>query len=313
MSKKLFVVLILASIVLASIGSISAQQISQYGILDFAEPFAREGETMICNGCYHYQDQPYWVVAFTADNNIMGEIVINANTGEVIKDENIARKIIYASCVINSIDQTVIAEDISSAAVLRGSAAASKDYSDTYREIANDPHTEKKLTGYANNAAASNQLIKDDYSACASLLDEIIDTENQFAEKSRSVEITELYLSKSDQFAHDYEILDGHIDKVEGDTVVLYDALITNTNDQTDRRELENEKQYILNDLTIQRQTIGLYLSSWESYKSDLNDLCEWEIEDMKDRFELAETPGFGAIFTIVGLFIVISLSRRRQ
>lgn len=313
MSKKLFAILILASIVLASVGSISAQQISQYGILDSAEPFAREGETMVCNGCYHYQDQPYFVVAFTADNIIAGEIVIDANTGEVIKDENIARKIIYASCVINSIDQTVIAEEISSAAVLRDSAAVLKDYVDAYREIANDPHTEKKLREYANNAAASNQLIKDDYFACASLLDEIIDIENQFAEKNCSVEITELYLSKDDQFAHDYEILDGHIDKVEGDTVVLYDALIANTNDQTEKRELENEKQYILDDLTTQRQTISLYLSSWESYKSDLDDLCEWEIEDMKDRFELAETPGFGGIFAVAGLLIVIYLSRRRQ
>jgi hypothetical protein len=50
MSKELFVILILASIVLASVGSTSAQQISQYKILNFAEPFAREGETMIYGG-----------------------------------------------------------------------------------------------------------------------------------------------------------------------------------------------------------------------------------------------------------------------
>jgi len=313
MSKKLFAILILASIVLASVGSISAQQISQYRILDFAEPFAREGETMICNGCYHYQDQPYWVVTFTMGSDVTGEIAIAANTGEVIKDENIARKIIYASCVINSIDQTVITEEISTAAALRGSASVSKGYSDTYREIANDPHIQKKLREYANNAAASNQLIADNYSACASLLDEIIDMENQFVGKSWNVEITELYLSKGDQFAHEYEILDKHIDKVEVDTVVLYDALIANTNDQTEKRELENEKQYILDDLTTQHQTISSYLSSWESYKSDLDDLCEWEIEEMKDRFEVTETSGFEGIFAVAGLLIVIYLSRRRQ
>ena len=82
MLKKIFVILILVSGILASLGIVSAQQISKYEILDFAEPYAREGEAMTAYGCYYYEDQPFYVVDFTIGADLFGEIVIDANTGK---------------------------------------------------------------------------------------------------------------------------------------------------------------------------------------------------------------------------------------
>ena len=65
--------------------------------------------------------------------------------------------------------------------------------------------------------------------------------------------------------------------------------------------------------MLTEQQSIRAYESYWESYKSDLDDSTEWFIEEMKDRFELAEVPGFEAIFAIVGLLVVVYLLRRRK
>ncbi|MHC1582219.1 MAG: PGF-CTERM sorting domain-containing protein [Candidatus Syntropharchaeia archaeon] len=311
MLKKIFVILILVSVILASFGVVSAQQISKYEVLDFAEPYAREGEAMTTYGCYYYEDQPFYIVDFTIGEDLFGEIVIDANTGEVIKDEGIARKIIHASWVIDSIDSVLITEEVSSAANLRDAVTIFESYSALFKEYTNSPYIEEKIREYAANAATSHQLIADDYSRCLSIQNEIIDIESQIIGKNLNVELTELYLSKGDQFVQEYDTLDKHINKAREDTIAFYDELIASTNNQTEKRVLEEEKQYSLNYLLTEQQSIRAYKSYWESYKSDLDDSTEWFIEEMKDRFELTEAPGFEAIFAIAGLLVVAYLLRR--
>jgi PGF-CTERM protein len=312
MLKKIFVILILVSVVLASFGLVSAQQISKYKILDFAEPYAREDEIMTAYGCYYCEDQPFYIVDFTIGGDLSGEIVIDANTGEVIKDEGIARKIIHASWVIDSIDSALITEEVSSATNLRGAVTIFESDSALFREFKNDPYIEEKIREYAANAATSHQLIADDYSRCLSIQNEIIDIENQIIGKNLNVELTELYLSKGDQFVLEYGTLDKHINEVRADTIAFYDELIASTNNQTEKRALEEEKQYSLTYLLTEQQSIRAYKSYWESYKSDLDDSTEWFIDEMKDRFKLAEVPGFGAISAIVGLLAVVYLIIRK-
>lgn len=313
MLKKIFVILILVSVVLASFGLVSAQQISKYKILDFAEPYAREDEIMTAYGCYYCEDQPFYIVDFTIGEDLLGEIVIDANTGEVIKDEGIARKIIHASWVIDSINSALITEEVSSATNLRDAVTIFESDSVLFREFKNDPYIEEKIREYAANATTTHQLIADDYSRCLSIQNEIIDIENQIIGKNLNVELTELYLSKGDRFVQEYDTLDKHINEARADTFAFYDELIASTNNQTEKRALEEEKQYSLNYLLTEQQSIRAYESYWESYKSDLDDSTEWFIEEMKDRFELAEVPGFEAIFAIVGLLVVAYLVRRRR
>lgn len=312
MLKKIFIISILVSVVLASSGLVSAQQISKYEVLDFAEPYAREDEIMAAYGCYYCEDQPFYIVDFTIGEDIFGEIVIDANTGEIIKDEDIARKIIHASWVIDSIDSALITEEVSSAASLRGAVTTFESDSTLFKGYTNNPHIEEKISKCAEDAAISHQLIADDYSRCSSIQNEIIDIENQIG-NNLNVELTELYLSKGDCFVQEYDTLDKHINEARADTIAFYDELIASTNNQTEKRALEEEKQYSLNYLLTEQQSIKSYKSHWESYKSDLDDSTEWFIEEMKDRFELAEVPGFEAIFAIAGLLVVAYLVRRRK
>ena len=313
MLKKILVILILVSVILASFGVVSAQQISKYKVLDFAESYAREDEIMTAYGCYYCEDQPFYIVDFTMGEDLLGEIVIDANTGEVIKDEDIARKIIHASWVIASIDSALITEEVSCAASLRDAVTTFGSDSALFREFTNNPYSEEKIRKSAENAAISHQLIADDYSRCLSIQNEIIDIENQIIGKNLNVELTELYLSKGDRFVQEYDTLDNHINEARADTIAFYDELIASTNNQTEKRALEEEKQYSLNYLLTEQQSIRSYKSYWESYKSDLDDSTEWFIEEMKDRFELAEVPGFEAIFAIAGLLAVVYLLRRRE
>ena len=91
-----------------------------------------------------------------------------------------------------------------------------------FREFKNDPYIEEKIRESAANAATSHQLIADDYSRCLSIQNEIIDIENQIIGKNLNVELTELYLSKGDQFVQEYDTLDKHINEARADTIAFY-------------------------------------------------------------------------------------------
>ena len=181
---------------------------------------------MTAYGCYYCEDKPFYIVDFTIGEDILGEIVIDANTGEVIKDADITRKIIHASWVIASIDSALISEEVSSAANLRDAVTVFESDSALFREFKNNPDIEEKVREYAANAATSHQLIADDYSRCSSIQNEIIDIENQIIGNNLTVELTELYLSKGDCFVQEYDTLNKHINEARADTIAFYDELI---------------------------------------------------------------------------------------
>lgn len=315
--KRALTMLSLAIIIFISCGFASAQEISEYGIIDFAEPYAREDEVMKAYGIYYLEDRPFWVIAFYDGDDLMGEIVLDANTGDIIKNENMVRKILYTSWVESFIDYDSIAEDISMVESLKNALIIFESDSSLYREIANRSYYKENIRNNASNVATSYQLIADDYLRCASILEEMIDLENQIIEKNFDVKITEAYLNKGDQFVSELDILSGHIDKTRDGVVVLYDNLIDNTYNQAEKRELQVEKQNILTFFSKEHQFISLIKSDWTSFKSDINASIDWEIEEMQDRFELAEVSdeasGFEAIFAIVLLLATVYIIGKRE
>jgi len=70
---------------------------------------------------YSHNNQDYYLVTFWTGDDINGEMVFNVNTGEIIIDEIIVKKIIYTSYIISSVDFDTVNQDSGVASSIRES------------------------------------------------------------------------------------------------------------------------------------------------------------------------------------------------
>ena len=291
MLKRLLILLCLFNIAIFTTGLAEAQQISSYKILDFSEPYAKENELMTAEK-YSHNNQDYYLVTFWTGNDINGEMVFNVNTGEVILNEIILEKIIHTSYIISSVDFETVNHDSEVASSIRESITSLNTDATDWEE-------------YDTNIASTFVLIAEDYSRSLKILEEIIAIENQMIGGDKSSEISELYLSKTEQYIYETDILSKHFDEAHSKITKYYDNEISEAYYQSDKSELENAKQVYLNYFKDEQQKSKNFKISWTSFKQDIDESTEWELEEMKDRIELKESPGFEIIFSIIGFLTI--------
>ena len=296
MLKKLLILICLVNIAIVTTGLVEAQQISSYKILDFSEPYAKENELMTAEK-YSYNNQDYYLVTFWTGDDLNGEIVFDVNTGEIIEDENIVGNIIRTSYIISSIDFDTVSQDSEVASSIRESITYFKTDATDWEE-------------YDANIASTFVLLAEDYTRCLKKLQEIIDIENKIIAGERSSEMSDLYLSKTKQYIYETDILSEHFDEAQSQITIYYDAEISETYYQSDKSELENAKEEYLNYFIDEKQAAKNFKISWTSYEQNIDENTEWELEEMKDRIELTESPGFEIIFSIIGLLTVAFIFR---
>ena len=296
MLKKLLILICLVNIAIFTTGLVEAQQISSYKILDFSEPYAKENELMTAEK-YSYNNQDYYLVTFWTGDDLNGEIVFDVNTGEIIEDENIVGNIIRTSYIISSIDFDTVSQDSEVASSIRESITYFNTDATDWEE-------------YDANIASTFVLLAEDYTRCLKNLQEIIDIENKIIAGERSSEMSDLYLSKTKQYIYETDILSEHFDEAQSQITIYYDAEISETYYQSDKSELENAKEEYLNYFIDEKQAAKNFKISWTSYEQNIDENTEWELEEMKDRIELTESPGFEIIFSIIGLLTVAFIFR---
>lgn len=296
MLKKLLILICLVNIAIFTTGLVEAQQISSYKILDFSEPYAKENELMTAEK-YSYNNQDYYLVTFWTGDDVNGEIVFDVNTGEIIEDENIVGNIIRTSYIISSIDFDSVNQDSEVASSIRESITYFNTDATDWEE-------------YDANIASTFVLLAEDYTRCLKNLQEIIDIENKIIAGERSSEMSDLYLSKTKQYIYETDILSEHFDEAQSQMTIYYDAEISEAYYQSDKSELENAKQEYLNYFIDEKQAAKNFKISWTSYEQNIDENTEWELEEMKDRIELTESPGFEIIFSIIGLLTVAFIFR---
>lgn len=296
MLKKLLILICLVNIAIFTTGLVEAQQISSYKILDFSEPYAKENELMTAEK-YSYNNQDYYLVTFWTGDDLNGEIVFDVNTGEIIGDENIVGNIIRTSYIISSIDFDSVSQDSEVASSIRESITYFNTDARDWEE-------------YDANIASTFVLLAEDYTRCLKNLQEIIDIENKIIAGERSSEMSDLYLSKTKQYIYETDILSEHFDEAQSQITIYYDAEISEAYYQSDKSELENAKEEYLNYFIDEKQAAKNFKISWTSYEQNIDESTEWELEEMKDRIELTESPGFEIIFSIIGLLTVAFIFR---
>ena len=317
MLKKIFAALILATILLSS-GLISAQQISERNAEKIVSSYAFEGEETEVFVLVYHDNKTYWIIDFVKDSDYTGSLVVDATSGDIVKDEGTARDVFYATEVIfyDRITPDKVQNDISALFDIKNAGMIFERWSAEFKEIANKTEYSQETKNKANSLATSYLLLSDGYFEVAAMLEEIIDIENQILETDKgNTDLAKAYMSKTDQIISELVAIKPDINKTMDDIIAVYGGMISDTDNQTEKANLEAEKQIVLNALSVEQKTIDYEEARWKRLKIEIDEGVVWEIERMNNRlvsFE-KEVPGFEAIFTIAGLLATAHLLKRKK
>jgi len=350
MLKKIFVMLVLATIVLAFSGLVSAEEISVLDAEKIASGHASEDEyTEAMGELIYYSGKPYHVVGFfkEATDKYKGSVIVDATSGEVVKDEDIASDIFYTVVFfdLGIVTSEELAEDLVMITDSRNSATEMEFYAKNFTDLAKEPGISSKLKRDRNDAASSFEALGNDFSKLADIEQEMYDLEKQWLGK-KDTKLTKDIVSKYDELiSYISTTFDPNIEKVKGDFTKLCDTMISETTDPTEKASLEAVKQITLTELTSGQQLFNLAKDEWKRQKTEIMEGSadiygvKWEIEKMNDRLALLiptptptpsptptptltpsptptpeeGVPGFEAVFAIAGLLTVAYLLRRRK
>ena len=318
-NKKMFLLLFA---ILLTISTVSGEPISKFKITDYAEPYLQNEEVLYAYGPYYYQENPYYVIDFWDNDDLLAEMVFNANTGEVIENENTAKKIIYGSLVIDSIDSDLASLEVEYASSLRATIDIYNDNYEFWHDISIKSWVKSVDADYAKRAADISKSLEESYSRSLDITNEIIAIENDIIGKEWTIENTELYIEKSDQYIYETDITKKKLNEGLNEFPEIYDAFIDNNYYNVDNAEWETYKRDDTNTLKTDIDNINQYQSYWKSYKLELNDDTEWFFESMQSRIEsnnletsddTNSTPGFAFSMAIPILLSIAFIVRRRE
>lgn len=318
-NKKMFLLLFA---ILITIGTVSGEPISKFKITDYAEPYLQNEEVLYAYGPYYYQENPYYIVDFGNNDDIAAEMVFDANTGKVIENENAAKKIIYGSLVIASIDSDLASLEVEYASNLRNTIDVYNDDYEFWHDISIKSWVKSVDANHAKRAADISKSLENSYSRSLEITNEIITIENDIIGKDWTIENTELYIEKSDEYIYESEITKEKLNEGINEFSEIYDAFINNNYYNIDNTEWETYKRDDINYLKTDIDNINTYQSYWKSYKLELNDNTEWFFESMQSRIESKNletpddansTPGFAFSMAIPILLSMVFIVKRRK
>lgn len=318
-NKKMFLLLF---VILLTISTVSGEPISKFKITDYAEPYLQNEEVLYAYGPYYYQENPYYVIDFWDNDDLLAEMVFDANTGKVIENEKTAKQIIYGSLVIESIDSDLISSDVEYASNLRTTIDLYNDEYEFWHDISIKSWVKSVDADHAKRAADISKSLEESYSRSLEITNEIIAIENDIIGKEWTIENAELYVEKSDQYIYETDITKTKLNEGINEFPEIYDAFINNNYYNVDNTEWETYKRDDINYFTTDIDNVNAYQSYWKSYKLELNDDTEWFFESMQSRIEsnnletsddTNSTPGFAFSIAIPILLSMAFIVRRRE
>ena len=350
MLKEIFATLVLATIVFASSALVSAETISSIEAEKIASEYSSESEYAELKVELLYRnDTPYHIVGFFDEttNEYQGSVIVDALSGEIVRNEAIAREISFAMVLTELGMGTPEAHetDLRTIDQLQNAVTYYEDQSKNLTERAEKTGTSTKLKGALKDASSAYDVFANDFFKMGDIVQECYELGEQW-EVKKDTAIAKEVVSKNDEMSSYLSTsFISNLEKVNNSVGTLYDTMISETTDPTEKASLEMEKEFTLGMLSF----AGLMLihpAVWADQKAAIIEGSEdvrgvnWEVEKMGNRvaFEAittlipspkptlspsptptptpsptpAPTPGFEAVFTIAGLLIVVYILRKR-
>ena len=309
-AERIFAILVIVALSLAFSGLTSAQQISICEAEKIASRYASGDEHVKYRISVYHNNTLYHVIDFFKYSTRNGLLIVDATSGDIVRDEDIAKEIFYTVKFMEFISPETLNEDLPKIDLYRRTAIEMKMLGKHFSENAKTAGISYKLKECYNNLASSCELVGNDFSTLEAVMSEIYEIEKRLLEKKDTKLVKDL-TSKKDEFLSYVDTYNSNANTLKNDTIIFYDTRIAETTNPTEKASLEAEKRVTLAEITLKQQSIDLERALWESQKSEIEENVVYNLAMMSERVETRGIPGFEVIFTICGLLAVAYLIRR--
>lgn len=288
-----FFILLLSSL------SVSAAQISQYEAAKIGTSYAYEDEICEAYGPYEYNNNMYYVCSIREGDDIVTEIVIDANTGDLVTNEIVAKYLIKHDLALYYLfDDESYNLNMQNADTYRQNVDIFGEYYDFWSDIRDSTSIQEQKQN-AQEAADISFEIKSMYENKVELTNEIIAIQTRIKSGGSLKDAEELIETEEETYYTEKQTLTKLNNAIER-TPVIYSTIL-NSNYRYGISE-SDWKTYKSDDMSFyeyERDIVQSYIAYWESMESTLENDVQWYYEAMVDRVAETETSNETPNFTI--------------
>ncbi|WP_129596368.1 hypothetical protein [Methanohalophilus profundi] len=304
--------IILFILILSSFPAIAAE-ISEYEASNIASSYAYEGETCEAYGPYEYNNNMYYVCTIYEADSIKSQIVIDANTGDLVTDENTVKYLIKHDLALYYLfDENSYSLNIQNADTYRKNIDTFESYFNFWTDIRDDAITKEQRQN-AQEAADISLAIKNIYQNKVEVTIEIINIQNRIKKGGTLQDAEDLIEAEKQAYYIEKQSLSKLNEAIET-TPAIYDTILnSNYNYGISESEWNTYRSDDLSFLMYEKDTTESNIAYWESMENTLESDTQWFYESMLDRTEEYEKssnvlPGFTFgismfVLLIMGLF----------
>lgn len=296
-----------------SVGMVSGEQLERTDIvLNYALPYALNNEVMNTDGPYDYANNSYYLVHFSDENGLAGELVFDANTGEFVKDENISEKVIFAFTIYEYVDQkgTEFNDFYFIMSLKEYRELSSRGY-EFYATLSGNEYMTSYDSDNLKNGACIYMDLEQQYSNLLSADNEVTNVTSIFSGVDRCVEDAEIFTQKQAAYYEEEQVLNGVLIRTNNEMPFIVNSLTNHYGSNYDF--MTEDLSFYEDELDRSSESI----SNWNSSQTIIQKDIDHRTELMRSRLEVEPQelngvesgqnlmPGFSSIFTITSLLIL--------
>ena len=283
----------------------TAEQLSEYEATKIGTTYTFEGEMCESYGPYEYDNHPYYVCSIYDDDILKSEIVIDANSGEVVTEESLAKAIIKNDLILTVLHT----ED---------NYHLNMDYAETYRENIEifdsdidfwiqirDSASNPAQKENAQEAADLSQDIKSEYENLLDMTENLIQVQTKIKAGGTFEDAENLYEAEKESYHAEKQFVTT-MNVAINKTPEIYDNVLnSNYRYGTSENEWKQYKSGLVNFYKGERDSSRSNMAYWESMSSTLDTDTQWIYESMMDRVQ--EVEAVSAANTLPGFTLLIA------
>jgi hypothetical protein len=289
----------------------SAEQLSNYEATKIASLYTFDDEICEAFGPYEYEDNTYYVCSIYEDDAIKTEIIIDANNGDVVTTENVAKYLIKHDLILYYLyNEDSLSLSIEYADLYRQNVDIFKSDHDFWIDI-RDSASNSEQKNNAQEAADISLEIKSAYEQYVNVTDKIIEIQTRIKSGGTLEDAEDIYEAETESYNVEKQFLVTLNDAIDR-FPVIYDTIL-DTNYRYDISE-DEWKQYKSADVTFfkrEKDAVTSNIAYWESMKTTLDDDTQRFYESMQDRVKEVDAanantvPGFTSYFVVISFLIL--------
>ncbi|WP_319507690.1 hypothetical protein [uncultured Methanolobus sp.] len=302
-----------------SVGMVSGQQLERTDIaINYALPYALNYETMSTDGPYDYENNSYYLVHFSNESGLAGELVFDANTGEVVKNQNISEKVIFAFTTYEYVDQegTEFNDFYFIASLEEYKELSSRGY-EFYASLSGNEYMTSYDADNLKKGACIYMDLEQQYSKLLSANYEVMNVTSIFNGVDRCVEDAEVFTQKQEDYYKEEQVLNGLLSHANKEMPFIVKSLSNHYGSNYDF--MVEDLSFYEDELDRSSETISNGNSSQTIIQKDIihrTELMRSRLEVETQELNGIESgqnlmPGFSSIFTITNLLILSILLKR--